>query len=70
MDKALTGPVKIMHHKRCKAVLISQEHYNNLLEALAVRVFKSKDMPEDLRQALSKQMTEADFDAGGIQKSD
>tara|TARA_R110002072_G_scaffold8726_3_gene43710 strand:+ start:648 stop:908 length:261 start_codon:yes stop_codon:yes gene_type:complete len=69
MDKALTGPVKIMHHKRCKAVLISQEHYNNLMEALAVRAFKSEDMPEDLRRALSKQLTEAEFEAGGIQNA-
>ena len=70
MDKALTGPVKIMHHKRCKAVLMSQEHYNNLMETLGVRSFKSEDMPDDLRRALSKPLTEAEFEAGGIQKVD
>jgi len=67
MDKAIKGPVKIMHHKRCKAVLISQEHYSNLLDALAVRSFKSEDMPKDLRQALGSSLTEAEYKAGGIQ---
>lgn len=68
MDKALTGPVKIMHHKRCKAVLMSQEHYNNLMEALAVRSFKAEEMPEELRDALNSPLTDEQFNSGGVQK--
>ena len=69
MDKALVEPVRITQHGRRKAVLLSEEMYEQLLQGLGVQAFKTQDLPDHLLQTLSKPLSRDEFEAGGIQQT-
>ena len=68
MDRALIEPVRITQHKRNKAVLMSEEFYQQLISSLGVQAFKTENLPENVLRTISKPLTQEEFEAGGAQK--
>ncbi len=69
MDKALVEPVRITQHGRRKAVLLSEEMYQQLVQGLGVEAFKTEELPDHLLETLSKPLSQEEFETGGIQQA-